>query len=663
MDVATASEQDGKINWHLNDRCGGFLPYRSQETGKMPHDITAIDLDLDGHVDLVTVTVQDNRLNIHYGDGKGEFAKPIAIPTGMSPRSVKAGDLNNDGRPDVVVGADDGHVHLHHNAGGRQLQTLISLESGKANWGLGLGDLNKDGILDIVVADYAWHNLGVHLSSKEVSGGYLQPNFVPSGEFNFDLKIEDMDLDGDLDVVTASTRDMQINIHTNDGKGILSSRNRIQSGNWNAAVAVADFDGDADPDVLSASIKDNSIHVHRNVHRDPNPQYACYWGKVRDADTRDPIQAIIVVDAGPEVAPKVFQSDEKGVYDLCGVTVGKGYEFQVKAHGYASAFLKIKAEPSVENSNKRDFELKKATTAMVRGQVKDIKTGKGIPNANISVVNIHQEQLANFRTDNKGNYESELPIGSNHEMIVKAEGYTMKYGQFSLNATHLEKGLERNFDLYTASTPTTNCLEGYVRYSDTKIPIPQANVALLDQDLNIIRRVQTDDNGYYKMCVPSGNFIAGARKPNYFYDTENVTIPDEKLDHPIQQDLYLYPLRTGMALVLKNMNFPSGSHIIEKSSVIEMQKLAWLMELEPGLKLEVSGHTDSDGDNNSNLELSDRRANYVIDYLHDNGIQFDRCRGVGFGENVPIVPNDTPKNKRLNRRTEVRVLEYKRTLN
>ena len=72
----------------------------------------------------------------------------------------------------------------------------------------------------------------------------------------------------------------------------------------------------------------------------------------------------------------------------------------------------------------------------------------------------------------------------------------------------------------------------------------------------------------------------------------------------------------------------------------------------PALKVEISGHTDSDGHAEENMKLSQRRAEAVVAYLKSDGVAADRLSAKGYGASRPMAPNDTNKNKALNRRIE-----------
>ena len=76
------------------------------------------------------------------------------------------------------------------------------------------------------------------------------------------------------------------------------------------------------------------------------------------------------------------------------------------------------------------------------------------------------------------------------------------------------------------------------------------------------------------------------------------------------------------------------------------------MEANPGVNVEIGGHTDSDGADASNLALSQDRADSVKAFLEGEGVDGARMTTKGYGETEPKVDNDTPENKAVNRRIE-----------
>jgi outer membrane protein OmpA-like peptidoglycan-associated protein len=76
----------------------------------------------------------------------------------------------------------------------------------------------------------------------------------------------------------------------------------------------------------------------------------------------------------------------------------------------------------------------------------------------------------------------------------------------------------------------------------------------------------------------------------------------------------------------------------------------------PSLKIEISGHTDDVGNEQSNLKLSQSRAEAVKNYLTEKGITADRLTAKGYGKSKPIALNSTEEGRKQNRRTEFTVL-------
>jgi OOP family OmpA-OmpF porin len=93
------------------------------------------------------------------------------------------------------------------------------------------------------------------------------------------------------------------------------------------------------------------------------------------------------------------------------------------------------------------------------------------------------------------------------------------------------------------------------------------------------------------------------------------------------------------------------------SKTILKEDLA-VLRSNPGVRIRVDGHTDSDGSEAYNMSLSERRASSVRDYfVEEGGLQPGRFQIKGFGESAPIAPNDGAANKRRNRRVELTVID------
>ena len=105
-------------------------------------------------------------------------------------------------------------------------------------------------------------------------------------------------------------------------------------------------------------------------------------------------------------------------------------------------------------------------------------------------------------------------------------------------------------------------------------------------------------------------------------------------------------------IVTNGIKFDSGKATLKLESMGVINEIVKLMKEHPEIYFSVEGHTDSDGDAQFNIDLSEQRANTVINELVARGIDGKRMVAKGFGEDVPIADNTSPEGKANNRRVE-----------
>lgn len=108
---------------------------------------------------------------------------------------------------------------------------------------------------------------------------------------------------------------------------------------------------------------------------------------------------------------------------------------------------------------------------------------------------------------------------------------------------------------------------------------------------------------------------------------------------------------------LEGVNFESNSDRLLPGAESILNDAAATLKKNPTIRVEVAGHTDSDGSAEYNESLSARRAQTVFDYLADAGIAVDRMTVRGYGESQPIADNATAAGKAENRRVVLRITE------
>jgi OOP family OmpA-OmpF porin len=101
-----------------------------------------------------------------------------------------------------------------------------------------------------------------------------------------------------------------------------------------------------------------------------------------------------------------------------------------------------------------------------------------------------------------------------------------------------------------------------------------------------------------------------------------------------------------------SIRFDSGRAVIDPDSTGLLDRLIETAMRCPAATIEISGHTDGDGEDAFNQALSEKRAQAVADYLVKAGLPADRFTAVGYGSTQPIASNDTDEGKAQNRRIE-----------
>ncbi len=132
---------------------------------------------------------------------------------------------------------------------------------------------------------------------------------------------------------------------------------------------------------------------------------------------------------------------------------------------------------------------------------------------------------------------------------------------------------------------------------------------------------------------------------------------------PLQERLDDPSVKEGSQIVLRNLNFFGGRHVLVPESWEALKELLMVLRKNPALTIEIQGHVCcTHGQEGYDTEtrtftLSSNRAQYIYQYLIANGIDSKRLTWKAFGNQRPLVyPEDTPEKRLMNRRVEIRIL-------
>jgi outer membrane protein OmpA-like peptidoglycan-associated protein len=109
----------------------------------------------------------------------------------------------------------------------------------------------------------------------------------------------------------------------------------------------------------------------------------------------------------------------------------------------------------------------------------------------------------------------------------------------------------------------------------------------------------------------------------------------------------------GKVLNLPHIQYETNSHQLTPDSKMSIDTLVMGLQEVSNIAISIGGHTDDVGEDRYNLELSEKRAESVFNYLVEKGVEADRLQYRGFGKSNPLVPNSSAANRALNRRVEI----------
>lgn len=201
-------------------------------------------------------------------------------------------------------------------------------------------------------------------------------------------------------------------------------------------------------------------------------------------------------------------------------------------------------------------------------------------------------------------------------------------------------------------------LKGVISDEKSKKPIESA-IELIDNEKNIVLATfkSNSSTGKYLVTLPSGkNYGLAVKSSGYLFHSENFNLPETADFQEFNIDITLKKMEVGSSIVLKNIFFDFDKSTIRPESHNELNRLIKLLKDNPGLKIELSSHTDNIGSDEYNTRLSFARSNSVVDYLIAKGISPARLIPKGYGESTPIAGNDTEEGRQRNRRTEFKIL-------
>jgi len=269
------------------------------------------------------------------------------------------------------------------------------------------------------------------------------------------------------------------------------------------------------------------------------------------------------------------------------------------------------------------------------------------------------------RRDSTGKWQKPMnlgyPINTNRDeigMIVNSRGDKAYY------SSDVDKTNGKDiyvFDLPVQDRPVmTTYMKGKVfDADDNQLLRAQFELVDLETGNSIFRSYSDSITGEFLVSIPvNHNYMLNVSRNGYLFFSENFSLKNTyRSDRPFLKDVPLQPLKAGKRIILKNVFYETDSFALKKESTAELNKVIGLLQANPKIKIEISGHTDNTGTPDYNQKLSENRAKTVAKYLISASVNAERVVAKGYGMNNPVASNDTEEGKAQNRRTELQIIE------
>jgi OOP family OmpA-OmpF porin len=249
---------------------------------------------------------------------------------------------------------------------------------------------------------------------------------------------------------------------------------------------------------------------------------------------------------------------------------------------------------------------------------------------------------------NTGGFDAYYSVGNSDTLVFTTRAYmSADGGHLDIHTLHRIREKKINYGL-----------AGRVVDLKTGLPIEGASVRiLLNQEAVGVAQTEGNDTEFATQLPGPGDFKLEINAEGYLAGADSFAVEVAKADLNVYRTVYLKKLEVGLSVRLNNIFFDFDKTILRPESYPELNKVVELMEQNPGLIIEIGGHTDDKGSDEYNEKLSQGRSEAVREYILSQFIEPNRVTAKGYGESKPEVANDTDDNRQINRRVEFTILQ------
>lgn len=151
--------------------------------------------------------------------------------------------------------------------------------------------------------------------------------------------------------------------------------------------------------------------------------------------------------------------------------------------------------------------------------------------------------------------------------------------------------------------------------------------------------------------------VLQVRSPGFFSFKDTIDFTGVYEGRVREKTIRLVPLKVGNKISLNNIHFKQNEAALTDFAKLMLVELSHVLEQQQNIAIEIGAYTDDVGTDQYNLDLSQKRAVAVKNYLLEKGAKSAQLQTKGYGEASPAVPNTSEENRSLNRRVEFKIVK------
>lgn len=214
-----------------------------------------------------------------------------------------------------------------------------------------------------------------------------------------------------------------------------------------------------------------------------------------------------------------------------------------------------------------------------------------------------------------------------------------------------------SFELYEEARPKSVIVVKGELTAENNEPIEDVEIEITYANSDKVDKIMVNGNdGKYAAIVKTDSkedVMINVKKEGHAFDSKIITKDELAIGKTIRsQDMEVRVIKVGEPYTINDILYNTASDELSDRAKFILKQFGRFLKENESITILIQGHTDDEGDAQKNLELSERRAKGVMNFLIQNGISKSRLEAQGYGQTQPKAPNTSSENKRMNRRTD-----------